>query len=60
MAKKLALRTTIVILTTYVTTAIPDIISFLDLGGAIGASVICFILPPILYTKEFGPQMTLG
>ena len=32
---------------------IPDFTVFLDIAGALGAGVIAFILPPLLYNEEF-------
>ena len=32
---------------------IPNFTDFLNIGGSLGAAMIAFVLPPILYNKEF-------
>ena len=32
---------------------IPDFTTFLDISGSLGAGVIAFVLPPLLYNKQF-------
>ena len=32
---------------------IPDFTTFLDISGSLGAGMIAFVLPPLLYNKQF-------
>ena len=47
------MRSFIIVCVTGVSLIIPDFTVFLDIAGALGAGVIAFILPPLLYNKEF-------
>ena len=51
--KKIAMRTFVMICITCIALIIPDFTVFLDIAGALGAGVIAFILPPLLFNKEF-------
>ena len=37
---------------------IPNFTDFLNIGGSLGAAMIAFVLPPILYNKEFKDDVT--
>jgi len=58
LVKKIPVRISIILFITWVTTVIPNLISFLDLAGAIGASVICFVLPPVFYMNVYSRQLS--
>ena len=47
-------RTLIIFILTGFTSIIPDFISFLNIVGAIGTSILGFILPPIYYLNYYG------
>ena len=47
------MRSLVIIACTCIALIIPDFTIFLDIAGALGAGVIAFILPPILYNAEF-------
>ena len=47
------MRSFVIVCITGVALVIPDFTVFLDIAGALGAGVIAFILPPLLYNKEF-------
>ena len=51
--KKVCFRSIIIVFITLVASVIPDFTLFLDIAGALGAGVIAFILPPLLYNAEF-------
>ena len=51
--KKIAMRSFVIFCITGIALIIPDFTVFLDIAGALGAGVIAFILPPLLYNKEF-------
>ena len=49
--KKIAMRTFVMICITCIALIIPDFTVFLDIAGALGAGVIAFILPPLLFNQ---------
>ena len=51
--KKIAMRSLVIIFVTGVALIIPDFTTFLDIAGSLGAGVIAFILPPLLYNEQF-------
>ena len=51
--KKIVMRSFVIFCITGIALIIPDFTVFLDIAGALGAGVIAFILPPLLYNKEF-------
>ena len=51
--KKVVFRSIIIVFVTLIASVIPDFTLFLDIAGALGAGVIAFILPPLLYNAEF-------
>lgn len=51
--KKIIMRSIVIVCITGVALLIPDFTVFLDIAGALGAGVIAFILPPLLYNEEF-------
>ena len=48
----------IIVILAGITLLIPDLVIFLDIIGALGAGVIAFILPPLLYNTEFAATIT--
>ncbi len=53
------MRSSVIVLVTGIALLIPDFTVFLDIAGSLGASVIAFILPPLLYNAEFKDEMTI-
>ena len=51
-------RSLIVVLVTCVSLVIPNFTQFLNIAGAVGAAMIAFILPPMLYLKEFKNELS--
>ena len=51
--KKVLMRSLVIFFTTGIALIIPNFTIFLDIAGALGACVIAFIFPPLLYNKEF-------
>lgn len=51
--KSVLMRSGVIILITCVALIIPDFTIFLDIAGSLGAGVIAFVLPPLMYNKEF-------
>ena len=47
------MRSAVIIFVTCVALVIPDFTVFLDIAGSLGAGVIAFVLPPLMYNKEF-------
>ena len=56
--KKVVMRSISIIFITGIALVIPDFTTFLDIAGALGAGVIAFILPPLLYNKQFEDTIT--
>ena len=56
--KKIIMRSLVIITITGIALLIPDFTVFLDIAGALGAGVIAFILPPLLYNAEFAETLT--
>ena len=52
------MRSFVIICVTGIALIIPDFTVFLDIAGALGAGVIAFILPPLLYNEEFKETLT--
>ena len=51
--KSVAMRSCVILFVTGIAMIIPDFTVFLDISGALGAGVIAFVLPPLLYNEEF-------
>ena len=51
--KSVAMRSSVILIVTGIAMVIPDFTVFLDISGALGAGVIAFVLPPLLYNEEF-------
>ena len=49
--KKVTMRSLVILVVTGVALIIPDFTTFLDISGSLGAGVIAFVLPPLLYNK---------
>lgn len=47
------MRSCVIVGVTSIALVIPDFTVFLDIAGALGAGVVAFILPPLLYNTEF-------
>ena len=47
--KSVTMRSLVICVVTGIALIIPDFTVFLDIAGALGAGVIAFILPPLLY-----------
>ena len=56
--KKVIMRSIVIVCITGIALIIPDFTIFLDIAGALGAGVIAFILPPLLYNKQFEDSIT--
>ena len=52
------MRSLVILFVTGVALVIPDFTVFLDIAGALGAGVIAFILPPLLFNAEFHDTVT--
>ena len=52
------MRSVVIILITGVALVVPDFTVFLDIAGALGAGVIAFVLPPLLFNQEFRDTIT--
>jgi amino acid permease len=46
-------RSCIILLITGIALLIPNFTDFLNIAGSLGAAMIAFILPPIMYNTEF-------
>ena len=55
--KKVLMRSCVIVAITGIALIIPDFTVFLDIAGALGAGVIAFILPPLLYNHEFRDEI---
>lgn len=47
------MRSVVIVCISGIACIIPDFTVFLDIAGSLGAGVIAFILPPLLYNEEF-------
>lgn len=47
------MRSLVIIAITGIALIIPDFTIFINIAGALGAGVLAFILPPLLYNAEF-------
>ena len=52
------MRSIVIIFVTGIALIIPDFTIFLDIAGSLGASVIAFVFPPLLYNIEFKDSIT--
>jgi amino acid permease len=52
------MRSCVIVFVTGIALIIPDFTVFLDIAGSLGASVIAFVLPPLLYNVEFSESIT--
>ncbi len=52
------MRSAVIIFVTGIALIIPDFTVFLDIAGSLGASVIAFVFPPLLYNIEFKDTIT--
>lgn len=57
-ARSIIARSIIIIAVTGVALIIPNFTDFLNIVGALGAGLIAFIFPPLMYNLEFGPTMS--
>lgn len=51
------MRSAVILLITGIALIIPDFTVFLDIAGSLGAGIIAFILPPLLYNAEFADSV---
>jgi len=58
-AKRILCRSVIVWLVTGISLLIPNFTDFLNIAGSVGSTMIAFVLPPLLYLKEFRFELTL-
>ena len=56
--KRVSVRCLIMICLAGVALCIPNLVVFLDIVGALGAGVIAFILPPLLYNTQFAETIS--
>ena len=54
------MRTLVIFAVTGIALIIPNFTVFLDIAGALGAGVIAFILPPLLYNAQFKNTISLS
>ena len=47
------MRSLVIMMVTGIALIIPDFTTFLDIMGAIAAGTVAFILPPLIYNKQF-------
>jgi amino acid permease len=57
-ARRVGVRSVIIWLITGIALLIPNFTDFLNIAGSIGSAAIAFILPPILYLKEFEGELS--
>lgn len=57
--KIIGVRSLIVWLVTGISLLIPNFTDFLNIAGSVGSAMIAFILPPLLYLKEFRGQLSI-
>jgi amino acid permease len=58
--KSIVARTFVVLCVTGIALIIPNFTDFLNIGGSLGAAMIAFVLPPIMYNKEFKDEVSRG
>ena len=51
--KSVIMRSLVICCVTGIALLIPDFTVFLDIAGSLGAGVIAFILPPLMYNVQF-------
>ena len=51
--KSVVMRSLVICCVTAIALIIPDFTIFTDIAGALGAGVIAFVLPPLLYNVQF-------
>ena len=51
--KKVVMRSAVILLVTGIALIVPNFTTLLNIAGSLGAGVIAFILPPLLYNTEF-------
>ena len=56
--KSVVMRSLVILTVTGVALLIPDFTVFLDISGSLGAGIIGFILPPLLYNAQFKDTIT--
>ena len=57
--KKMAVRTAVIWVVTGIALIIPNFTDFLNIAGSIGSAMIAFILPPLLYMRQFRETVSL-
>ncbi len=57
--KKILVRTFIVLLGTFIASLMHNPQLFIEIVGGISASMVCFVLPSLMYLKEYGIMLNL-
>ena len=57
-AKSVIFRSLVICSVTGIALLIPDFTTFCDIAGALGAAVVAFILPPLMYNNQFADTIT--
>lgn len=56
--KRVAVRSVIIWVITGIALMIPNFTDFLNIAGSIGSAAIAFVLPPLLFLKEFKGELS--
>ncbi|TNV79332.1 hypothetical protein FGO68_gene802 [Halteria grandinella] len=56
--RKMIIRSTVIILTTLVGASVKTFTDFINIAGAIGSVTVAFVLPEVLYLREFGDKIS--
>ena len=56
--KSVLFRSIVICSVTGIALLIPDFTTFCDIAGALGAAVVAFILPPLMYNHQFAATIT--
>ena len=54
------MRTTMIVLATSVALIIPNFTVFVNLLGSVRGSILAFMLPPLMYNKEFAETISIS
>ncbi len=58
-AKVLLCRTVIVVIVSCIALIVPNFTDFINIAGSLGSTIIGFVIPPLIYLKEF-PETKIG
>ena len=58
--RKLAIRSTIILLTTLIGITVRTFTDFINIAGAVGSVTVAFVLPELLYLKAFSHKLSFA